>query len=189
MCQPFLSIVTRCSKGRESLLSRNKHSVHCQTDPDLEHILIPDAGKTLLQANSSFETITHKIQGQYVFILDDDDYISYTHFVEELKQFTRLKNYPHVIICKMARLGTLYPQDRFWQKPPAKCHIGSPCFIVKKMTWKAHIPKFAKPSCGDFHFINHLYLSGYDFTWWNTVVAKVDHIGGKDRTHAKKPTN
>ena len=189
MCQPFLTIVTRCSKGRESLLSRNKHSVHCQTDPDLEHILIPYAGKTLLEANSSFETITHKIQGQYVFILDDDDYISYTHFVEELKQFTRVNNNPDVIIVKMNRLGTLYPQSQFWQKPPVKCHIGSPCFIVKKMAWKAHIPHFAKPSCGDFHFINHLYLLGYDFTWWDTVIAKVDHIGGKDRTHAKKPTN
>ena len=186
MCQPFLTIVTRYSTGRDSLLSRNKHSVLQQTDPDLEHILIPNAGKTLHEANASFERITHKIQGQYVFILDDDDYISYTRFVEELKQFTRVNNNPDVIIVKMNRLGTLYPQKQFWQKPPVKCHIGSPCFIVKKIPWKAHIPLFAQPSCGDFHFINHLYLSDYRFEWWDAVITKVDHVGEITRTHAKR---
>ena len=85
MSPPFLSVITR-SCGRAKQFARAKKSLMTQVDPDFEHIIIVDkVGKGLHEANKSLATNKHRVKGQYIFILDDDNYVSDRNFIKHLK--------------------------------------------------------------------------------------------------------
>ena len=171
---PFLSIVTRCSPGREELLERNKRSVAAQTDPDLEQVFIEGADG-LLDANISLAAAGPVLKGRYVYILDDDDYLCDPNFVAEAKKAA--KDDPDVIVVRMRRLhfgGEVLPDGANWRGPPVLGKIGSPCFLARREVWQEHITSFGKALCGDFYFIRKLWDIGCSFYWLDRVAAEVD---------------
>lgn len=176
MDNPFLSIITRhckysgsrlglMSKGKELnrnlCLKINIESVFAQTDNDLEHIIIEDPninGSGLHWANQSFFHNVNRINGKYIFILDDDEYLTDINFVKELKLVDKA-NDPLIIFVKfnhgLEEEPIILPSN--WGKKPVQNKIGTSCFVIKNKLWKKYIKNFGTKYSGDFSFINSIY--------------------------------
>jgi predicted O-methyltransferase YrrM len=175
--RPFLSIITRCYK-RPKLLEINVKSVDAQSDQDIEHLLIQDnRGVGIGGANQSFFRLRDLVEGQWVYILDDDDRLVYPDFVKELKKIVRQHD-PQVVMVKVEveRPGYILPDT--WENRPILNRIRSLNYIVKSALWKRYISHFAKPAAGDFAFIDEIWKSEPRIFWWNGIVAKVPCAGG-----------
>lgn len=184
--QPFLSIVTRCSpSGRERLLQRNVRSVAAQSDQGLEHIFITNAGQNVIEANQSFHRAFHFIQGQYVFILDDDDYLFDPSFVSQARQLAQTESC-EVIMVKERRLpmeghlpeGDILPGPNHWLKPPILGQVGVSNYAVRRELWLEHIEIFGQHGySGDYHFIKTLFDLGCAICWLDVVAVETDYVG------------
>lgn len=185
---PFLSIITRRYK-RPVGLARNRESILAQSDMDLEQIYITDnIGHGLLLANKSFGNPEVKalVDGKYVYLLDDDDFIREPDMVKQLKLIALQKD-PDVIFFRMIiknnMNGNYYPTAVCWQDRPMIAHIGGSCFVVKRELYMKYIHEFAKPRCGDFYFIDAIYRSGAKCYWYDHLMAETGKVSrGKPET-------
>lgn len=180
---PFLTIVTRHLYTRKAQLKRNKRSVRSQMEAKqlIEHLIIVDRKRRGYKwADKNLSNIASHINGRYVYILDDDDYLIDPKFVKTIKRIARKRNNPGVIIFK-ARWkpfhGRALPSSRYWKRKVVCGDIGSPCFAVRADLWKKYIRKFGRPAHGDFHFINKVVKSGCSVYWLTRIVAEVGQIG------------
>jgi len=183
---PFLSVVTRYC-GRVKLLARNKKSLVTQTDPDFEHIIINDIQrKGLYQANKSLAKNKHRVKGQYVLILDDDDYVSDRGFIKHLKNAAK-QHKADILLFKMYRkpFSKTLPSKRVWGKEPILGEIGSCCFVVRRAIWQKHIHEFGRPRYGDYYFIKALFDARYSRYWIDKTMIMVDQVSSRDNPHAK----
>lgn len=179
--KPFLSIITRVYK-RPIGLRANSQSIKSLTDNDTEQIFITDkVGLGLLSANTSFshkETLEF-IEGEYVYLLDDDDFIVNPEMVTRLKEVMRDHN-PDVIFFRMIIKNGMnndhYPTQQCWGNKPMIAHIGGSCFVVKKEVYKKHIHNFAHARCGDFYFINSVFESGVKCYWLDVLMAETGKV-------------
>jgi hypothetical protein len=157
--KPFLSIITRVMldehgrSRRPSLFSNHTASVANLTSADYEHVLIIDrVGVGMLNANRSFAFA--KPEGEFVMLLDDDDFFKRQDFIEQLKNHSGAD----VIFFKMKILtgdgDQIYPKPASWNsREPKRGQIGGSCFVVRKWVFDKYIRHFAQPSFGDWHFI------------------------------------
>ena len=180
MMPPLLSVVTRCYKSPETLRV-NIMSVACQTSDDWEHVFIVDEeGIGLLLANQSLYLNRHRVKGDYILILDDDDCLAYDEFVEDLKDIA-LDWGPDIIMIKMDQKLRILPDAVVWEKRPVFGHIGSCCFVVRREIWQEHIELFGQPNGGDFSFISALFAraesSGWRVYWFDKVCTKIQRVG------------
>ena len=179
MSPPFLSVVTR-SCGRAKQFAMAKKSLMTQIDPDYEHIIIVDAvGKGLHEANKSLDKNKHRIRGQYVFILDDDNYVSDTYFIKHLKNV--VSQHPvDIILFKAHRkpFSETLPSKRVWGTRPILGEIDSCCFVVKRAVWQKHIHEFGQLKHGDYHFIKALFDKRYSRYWVSKTMVMIPTIGG-----------
>lgn len=172
---PFLTIVTRTC-NRPKALKRNRASVARQSDKDYEHIFLVDQtrhGK--LWANQQFYLHRHRVTGDYVFLLDDDDYLVYIDFIKSIRQIVRTHT-PHVIMVKMQTHAHIFPKPDVWKKHIIMGSIGTSCFCVSNPVYQRHIKAFGRTSCGDYHFIKEVFNHNYKIYWFDKVVAYVDAI-------------
>ena len=176
----FLSIVTRHHPARPELFESCLASVNSQNDPDFEHIILnDDRGLGIAHANKMFYTNKHKVTGDYVFILDDDDVITTSNFVTEMKEIAKTQNYPDIIFIRMLINGHPRPTtDICWgQKELVRKHIGSSCFIMKNKLWQDHIHNFLPiPTTGDFEFIFKAFRHSKSHYWHDRVYSKTLRI-------------
>lgn len=147
---PFLTIITRSFKRPESL-ARCVKSVACQTDPDVEQIIAHDPVGRGVEA-SYLDMRYHLPRGEYVFILDDDDYLIDPGFVAALKQAAHDR--PDVIYVKMDVSGTIMPT---WSDGLHCGQIAVSCFVVKREVWLEHVMDFIGDYSSDFHFIHAIH--------------------------------
>jgi len=166
--KPFLSILTRCFK-RPKQLEHCIASVQNQTDRDVEHLFISDdVGRGLLWANSQIYENRHRVNGEWVYVLDDDDHLIFNGFVAELKSIVEQHN-PDIVICKGYINERIYPIPGFWNLPPIRGTLGSPNFIVKKQLFMRHAQSWCKDKAGDYFFIKQAFSYGKAF-WWDKFV-------------------
>jgi len=155
-----------------------------QTDSDWTQKIITDSGSHgYAWADKNIARHKHEVHGDYVYILDDDDYLIDPDFVLVAKQVA-VKHDPDIIIvrARWKPFGGRVLPSRCWGKYPEMGDIGSPCFLVKKLLWREHIEQWGQPACGDFYFIKSLFDADCSVFWLNRVVAEVDQIGHiKDR--------
>ena len=176
---PFLSVVTR-SCGRAKQFARAKKSLMTQIDPDYEHIVIVDTvGRGLHVANKSLNLNKHRVKGQYVFILDDDNYVSDRNFIKHLKNVVS-QHKVDIILFKAHRkpFSETLPSKRVWGTRPILGEIDSCCFVVKRAVWQKHIHEFGQPKHGDYHFIKTLFDKGYSRYWVSKTMVMIPTIGG-----------
>lgn len=177
---PFLSIITRCYK-RPVGFTKNLESILELTDKDAEQIYITDKiGIGLYEANKSFGFVKNTIKGEYVFLLDDDDFITNPNMVSELKQIAKEHN-PDVIFFRMTikngQNNNYYPTDELcWGNKPIIARIGGSCFVVKKEVYNKFIHHFAKTRCGDFYFINEVVNSGASVYWHDVKMCETGKV-------------
>ena len=165
---PFLTIVTRTCK-RPNLLKICVDSIKAQTDQDLEQsFIVDDVGKGKVWAQASLNLYKDQlgIQGRYVMVLDDDDYLIDPTFVEILKKVVGDSS-PDIIFFRGLLGNKLYPPDEFWEKPPVHARICTFCFAVKKELYMNLIHNWAQSDSGDFHFIRACFNSSKSNLWIN----------------------
>lgn len=180
--KPFLSIITRVYK-RPVGLSANLASVQSLEDQDAEQIFITDnIGLGLLHANTSFshDQTRELIEGDYVFLLDDDDFIVNPRMITDLKTIVATQDAPDVIffrmIIKNGMNDNYYPTAECWGNKPIIAHVGGSCFVVRRETWLKHIHNFSHARCGDFYFINSIFESGATCYWMNVLCAETGKV-------------
>jgi len=152
-------------------LERNLVSFQCQTDHDFEHITIPDnQDRGLLWANEQIHKNAHKTNGQFIFVIDDDDHLICSTFIEDLKIL--LNNFdskiPNAIICKGIIDEQIFP--KVWKEKPTRGEIGSPNFIIDNKTFCNFSHHWGTKRAGDFLFIDAIWNSGAIFYWWNKLI-------------------
>jgi glycosyltransferase involved in cell wall biosynthesis len=165
---PLLSILTR-SYLRPDQLERCVKSVINQTDPDFEHIIIPDEiGHGLYWANRQIAECSTKVRGNYIYVLDDDDYIVSPFFIAELKKF--LSNFSAIktgviIVC----CGTLNEEffPKVWKKPFERGKIAAPNLIVSRQLFETHAHMWDQPRAGDFAFLQSALKENPHIFWWD----------------------
>jgi len=166
---PFLTILTRSFRRPQSLV-RCVQSVAHQTDPDVEQIIIHDpVGRGV---GWSYLNLHHVApRGQYVFILDDDDYLINDCFIEALKQCALEHDSPDVIYVQMDVSGTIMPD---FSEGLRRGWIACSCFAVRREVWLEHVKDFIDDYSADFYFIAAVHHCSRQHT-----IAHLDMIASK----------
>lgn len=175
-----ITVVTRYQPHREVLLNRNQQSLQDQTYKDWNQIILEDKHHLGIEyANGRLiELKDDERLGDYIYILDDDDYLIDSEFFEIAAELAK-KTDPEVIMVRglwTAFGGRTLPR-RCWKNFPQHGDVGSPNFLVKWGTWVEYIDHFAQPRSGDFSFIKAIFESESKVVWLDRVVVEVDQIG------------
>ena len=169
----FLTIVTRTFR-RPVGLARCIDSVARQSDPDVEHIILHDSiGRGV---GWSYENLrSAQPGGEYVFILDDDDYLIDEGFVAALKQFVVEHERPEIVFVGMDVQGRILPE---WSEGLRLGDIAVSCFALRRDVWLEHAGDFSGDYGGDFHFIDAVYGCERQHTSarLERVVSRVDRV-------------
>ena len=176
---PFMSIVTRHYYKRPNMFKNCCGSVSMQEDQDFDHVIINDnIGIGSLQANQLFVKNKHKVKGDYVFMLDDDDVLVSDQFIGDMKEIVDKYN-PDIIFVRMLINDELYPTEMNWKKSKFyKNHIGISNIVVKNEIWQKYIHNFSAIQTGDFEFINSIFisLSSTSMYWQDKIYSKTTKV-------------
>lgn len=177
--RPFLSIVTRHYYKRVEWFEHNKMTVNAQDDKDFEHVILEDnIGIGSHKANLMFAQNKDKINGEYVFMLDDDDFLTTNDFVSDIKKIAEENDYPAVIFVQMTLGGRLIPSELSWKTEKMEMnHIGTSCFVMRSDWWLDNIDHFTDLQTGDFNFINTVYNKKPTVYWQEKIYSEVNNIG------------
>jgi hypothetical protein len=175
----FLEILTRCYK-RPNLLLNNQASLDSQTSSDWSQtLLIDDVGHGVRWANRRLWYYAPQLEGDYIWILDDDDVCTVPTFVSDLKQIVK-KNKPLLIMVRgeIENMG-IVPSDNFWQDTPQKYRIGMSNFVVERETFQRYANCFLYDLAGDYSFISCTYNSipKDKVYWFDKVVMRTQQKG------------
>jgi hypothetical protein len=181
--KPFLSIVTRhVPTHRAEKIKKNRESILMQIEKNFEQVFIEDpVGHGMLAANKSFELVKDKILGDYVHLLDDDDYYVKESFTLRMEELAKENNSPDFIFFKMF-IGTgdgdqIYPKPDCWGDIPKIARIGGSCFIVKREIYQKNIHHFGLRRCGDFNFLKKCFEDNPTRIWHDELMAETGSVG------------
>ena len=171
---PFLSIITRCYK-RPSMLARQIDTVVYQDDPDYEQILLTDSiGRGIGYANRLLATA--RPLGEYVMVLDDDDWLVHDNAIGLMKEATAVEG-PALLIFRADHNGLgILPSKAVWQHRPIKGQIGSCDFITRRDTWDRHIHAFGVEEAGDYAYLFNVWQDNPSVVWLDEILAGVQRI-------------
>lgn len=173
---PFVTFYTP-TYNRPNLLYRCERSVRQQLDQDLQHLIIEDfVGIGIVEMFRQVSWHAARVQGMYVYMLQDDDALLDERVVGDFKEFVGRK-WPPVVICKVHIGRREFPPDAVWEQEPQIRKIDMGSYFVRADVWKRHACDFGQRYEGDFDFIYKLWEDGYDFAWWKRVVAFKQAIG------------
>lgn len=178
----LFSIITRCYR-RPVGLRRCKLSLALQTDQDFEHVLlVDDVGIGFRAADVRLVTDAPAlINGDYVYVLDDDNLIIDNSFVARIRWFAQEYD-PDVIMVKSdhGRTGIL-PSPEVWRRRPIAGQIDTLNAIVRSEIWKRHIGVLAtcQDDARDAAFFAELFNHGYKIRWLDKIVAMSGSLSGR----------
>lgn len=184
--RPFLSIVTRCMEGkRPKGITKNQESVSTLLEQNFEQVFINDPkGYGMLAANRSFEYVSDMINGDYVHLLDDDDYYTNEMFTKRVASIAMMNNNPHIILFKMKIFtgdgDNTYPKPDCWGDIPKIARIGGSCFIVRADIYRKYIKQFGIRRCGDFNFLKAIWAEpNLNAVWHDEMMCESNPSHGK----------
>lgn len=179
MARPFLEVLTRTFGARPRLLQNNVASLQAQTCPDwLQTILVDEECRGVSWAQENMANYAHNLQGEYIWILDDDDRAIYPELVAELKTIAAEHN-PDVMMVRMNHKERgILPDAAHWGRPPEHGFIGCSAYIVRRELWQAHAAAFIPGTYySDFTFIKAIFESDPIVYWHYIVASEVQMIG------------
>jgi len=154
---PLITIVTR-SFNRPQLLQRNIDMVSHMTNKNFEHVILQDQkGCGMAVAEASLYAFRDEFRGEYICHLDDDDYLSNFHFVDQIS--TILSNQtetPKVMIFKVWYSDRDCTLPEVWNEFPMEGQITTSNFLVEKDLYKQNISCVARKHAGDYTFIHNV---------------------------------
>jgi len=185
---PFLEVLTRCYQRPQSL-ARNQASLDAQTDPDwVQTLLIDEVGRGVPWANRQLGLYAPQVEGDYVWILDDDDECIRPMLVAELKAIVEA-HHPDLIMVRgdCGKHGIL-PPDALWGKPPRFVHICMSGFVVRRAVYQAYAGAWPDDVGGDFVFVSAVYAAmPVDRVYWHDEVVMQIQSKGDGRPESGKP--
>jgi len=174
----FLEVITRCYQRRR-MLAYNQESLQSQTCDDwTQTLLVDEIGRGIGWSYQQMALYADDLEGDYIWILDDDDVASRMTLVRELKDIAAVNN-PDVIMIKMNHLTRgILPDDLVWKKKPVIAHIGVSAFVVRREVWQRHAGAFLSASySADFDFISSIFKEeGIDIFWHDVIASQVQKI-------------
>lgn len=156
---PFFSVITRTMPGRAELLERCARSVNAQAFPSVEHLILRDEiGVGVAQAQTMMHTASPR--GEYVFVLDDDDYLSDPNVLEQLHAAIATTRPPFAVV-KVAH-GMFGSMPLVWGEgvKPNVGEITVSNVVVSNKLWFAKRENFTPEYAGDYSFIKSLFEYG-----------------------------
>ena len=183
-----LTVVTRCHR-RPTTLALCIESVRMQTDRDVEQVFIVDeVGRGLTWANRQLHEQRERVEGEYVFLLDDDGGILIeSDFIARLKDCVERWDAPDVVLVRQRQLTgkkLLLPPPAVWSldweagERPRRWVGSGYCFVVRRELWLANAWRYsygqgeAWHTGGDWHFMTALCgWPGLNFVRFNVFVV------------------
>ena len=192
----LMTIVTRCCM-RPAYLAANIQSLKRQTRRGFEQIFIVDKRRTGIKlANESLYRNKNRIDGQYVYILDDDCEVINDQFIELFEKFIDKNSEPDIVMVKSLRPRghpspqRIFPHYRIWGKRPEFETTNGLCYVVKARLWKNHISEFGRASSGDWWFLSSMLGIEPRLSWMNELIAESKQLGrGELRSFEKCGTD
>jgi len=172
----LLSIITRTFNGRPAGMKRLRDSLDSQTSRDFEHVLLVDDQRRGVEwANSNLWRALPNIHGDYIMIVDDDDYLVDANFVELLAD--EVKDKPEIVIIRMDMSnGLVLPELGDWESRPVHSRIAVSCHLTRRDIFEKHVRDFGHKYDGDFDYIRSVWDCGHPFKWWDRVVSKIGTV-------------
>jgi glycosyltransferase involved in cell wall biosynthesis len=132
-------------------------------------------GAGIWWANQQIWHAAEFIHGDYVFILDDDDFLISDSFIAEFKDLIENSSSTLDVIIVKGFIDTRLMPLR-WELPPMRGGIGAPNFIVSKKVFYKHAKAWNVERAGDAHFIESVwsYQTEYNIRWWDKLVFYAD---------------
>jgi len=154
------------------MLERNQRSLQSQSDPDWVQSLIVDP--VGLGVGASYDRLAHhEPQGDWVWILDDDDECAWRPLVADVRRIAAQYPEVQVVMVRMdhgVELGIL-PDTQVWGEQPLLGHLGVSSYIVRADVWKRHARAFSPGRyASDFDFIADVWQEK-PTVYWHDVVA------------------
>ena len=168
----FLEVITRCFQ-RPRMLAYNQESLQSQTCDDwIQTLLVDEIGRGVGWSYQQMALYADDLEGDYIWILDDDDMCIRMTLVDELKQIATIHN-PDVIMIKMNHLTRgILPDELVWKRKPVIAHIGVSAFVVKRELWQRHAGAFLSADySADFDFISSIFQEEGVGVFWHDVIA------------------
>lgn len=160
--RPFLSFYTPTYR-RPTLLARCEESVGAQTIP-CEHVVIPDAvGIGIDGVFAAVPAHAHKVTGDYVHFLADDDVLAFPDVAARVEVFARAQALPDVIIVRAIKNGLDLPFSR--SGPPVMGQIDLGCVITRRDIWLQHVHDYGHRYEGDFDHVSAMWQAGRRFVY------------------------
>lgn len=171
---PLLTIITRTFRGRPGLLRRCRASVRDQSRFNLvEHLMFIDHEKRGVEwSYDNLNLVVPSIHGDYVMLLDDDDYLIAENFVECLERDVTTGGDVYIYRMDMGNGLILPPIQKFGVRPELG-KIACSCFVVKREVWISHVFDFGPYYDGDYRFISKLWDDGCSFRFIDQAVSRV----------------
>lgn len=173
----LLSIVTRTFNGRPLGMRRLRDSLASQTSQDFEHVLLVDSERRGVEwTHENLWRVLPDIHGDYVMLLDDDDFLIDSDFVRLLAD--QVTGKPDVIMVRMDMSnGWILPSSLEWGQRPIFTRVAISCHISRADVFAEHVGDF-KPYYhgGDYEYIEKVWDCGHTFKWWDRVVSKVGRV-------------
>lgn len=174
----FLEVLTRCYK-RPKMLKHNQASLEAQTCDDWQQTLIVDEiGQGIGWAQLQLAEYAPELEGDYIWILDDDDMCRRNTFVAELKHIVEVRN-PDVIMVRMNHgMRGILPDNHNWRGKPVVGRLGCSAYVIRREVWQKYAPAFATAHyASDFDFIAAVFEDDDIEVYWHDVIAsQVQHI-------------
>ena len=179
----FLTIVTRACQ-RPQMLSENIASVKSQTCHDLEHIFIVDHTRLGIHvADRALALNMDRVEGEWVYILDDDCILINDNFVELVKDVVATENHDIIMVKSRRPPGppsrqSIVPTPQVWGGKMRHGSTNCLCYVMRASLWKVVVEVFgAKPWGGDWHMLEAALHREPTIYWLDEIVADARQLG------------
>lgn len=172
----FLEILTRHHSGRPELLKRCEASLDAQTDLDwVQTLLIDDVGRGVFWANGNLGRYAPRLEGEYIWVLDDDDICICDTLIEDLKRTVAETCADVVMVRGEIHTHGIVPDDEHWGQIPEFANVAMPNFVLRRAVWQKHAGMLAVPRGADFRMIHDVFAAGvYRIEWLDKVVVRAE---------------
>lgn len=154
------------------MLKHNIDSLLAQTSDDWQQtLLIDEVGRGVGASHLEMARYADELEGDYIWILDDDDMCIRKTLVYELAQIVESHD-PDVIMLKMNHLERgILPRSN-WEEYPQMGDIGVSAFVVRRDVWVTHSVEFERTDySSDYYFIASIFDNDDINIFWHDVIA------------------
>jgi len=164
------------------MLGENIQSVKDQTCHDLEQVFIVDRQrKGIKSANKSLALNKDRVDGDYVYILDDDCMLTNPEFVGAIKDVVSEESWDIIMVKSTRPPGPPSRQPlvpTVWEGRLRHGSCNCLCYVIRAELWKEYIEWFgSKPRGGDWWFLSQVLGTAPSIYWLDEVMADARQLG------------